>query len=63
MKGCSGLLGACQLIRIVEVQMSTAFSLRISVADGDPGGLRIVERLNCIGKALILAPVSRIQCG
>jgi hypothetical protein len=43
--------------------MSTAFSLRISVADGDPGGLRIVERLNCIGKALILAPVIRFQLG
>lgn len=35
--------------------MSTAkpFSLRIFVADGDPDGLRIVERSNWIGKALI----------
>jgi hypothetical protein len=33
--------------------MSTPFSLRIFVADGDPDGLRIVERSNWIGKALI----------
>lgn len=35
--------------------MSTAkpFSLRIFVADGDPDGLRVVERSNWIGKALI----------
>jgi hypothetical protein len=30
-----------------------AFSLRIFVADGDPDGLRIVERSNWIGKALV----------
>lgn len=30
-----------------------AFSLRIFVADGDPDGLRIVERSNWIGKAVI----------
>jgi hypothetical protein len=29
------------------------FSLRIFVADGDPDGLRIVERSNWIGKALV----------
>jgi hypothetical protein len=29
------------------------FSLRIFVADGDPDGLRVVERSNWIGKALI----------
>jgi hypothetical protein len=29
------------------------FSLRIFVADGDPNGLRLVERSNCIGKALV----------
>ena len=35
--------------------MSTAqpFSLRIFVADGDPDGLRVVERSNWIGKALV----------
>jgi hypothetical protein len=32
---------------------STPFSLRIFVADGDPDGLRVVERSNWIGKALI----------
>lgn len=29
------------------------FSLRIFVADGDPAGLRLVERSNWIGKALV----------
>lgn len=29
------------------------FSLRIFVADGDPDGLRIVERSNWIGKAVV----------
>ena len=33
--------------------MSTPFSLRIFVADGDPDGLRVVERSNWIGKALV----------
>lgn len=33
--------------------MSTPFSLRIFVADGDPDGLRIVEKSNWIGKALL----------
>jgi hypothetical protein len=32
---------------------SNAFSLRIFVADGDPDGLRVVERSNWIGKALM----------
>lgn len=32
---------------------STPFSLRIFVADGDPDGLRIVEKSNWIGKALM----------
>lgn len=31
----------------------TPFSLRIFVADGDPDGLRVVERSNWIGKAVI----------
>ena len=30
----------------------TPFSLRIFVADGDPDGLRIVDKSNWIGKAL-----------
>jgi hypothetical protein len=33
--------------------MSAPFSLRIFVADGDPDGLRVVERSNWIGKALM----------
>ena len=33
--------------------MNTPFSLRIFVADGDPDGLRIVEKSNWIGKALL----------
>jgi len=32
---------------------STPFSLRIFVADGDPDGLRIVDKSNWIGKALV----------
>lgn len=32
---------------------STPFSLRIFVADGDPDGLRVVERSNWIGRALV----------
>ena len=36
-----------------DVSVSNAFSLRIFVADGDPDGLRVVERSNWIGKALI----------
>ena len=33
--------------------MQTPFSLRIFIADGDPDGLRIVEKSNWIGKALV----------
>jgi hypothetical protein len=33
--------------------METPFSLRIFVADGDPDGLRIVDKSNWIGKALV----------
>ena len=33
--------------------MAVPFSLRIFVADGDPDGLRVVERSNWIGKALM----------
>ena len=33
--------------------MRTPFSLRIFVADGDPDGLRIVERSNWVGRALV----------
>jgi hypothetical protein len=33
--------------------MQTPFSLRIFVADGDPDGLRIVERSNWVGRALV----------
>ena len=44
--------------------MQTPFSLRIFVADGDPDGLRIVEKSNWIGKALVfpraLLPISTV---
>jgi hypothetical protein len=33
--------------------MQTPFSLRIFVTDGDPDGLRIVDKPNWIGKALV----------
>ncbi len=33
--------------------MTTPFFLRIFVADGDPDGLRIVERSNLVGRALV----------
>ncbi len=33
--------------------MQTSYSLRIFVADGDPDGLRIVERSNWVGRALV----------
>jgi hypothetical protein len=33
--------------------MQSSFSLRIFVADGDPDGLRIVERSNWVGRALV----------
>jgi hypothetical protein len=33
--------------------MQTTFALRIFVADGDPDGLRIVDKSNWIGKALV----------
>jgi hypothetical protein len=35
------------------MKKTTPFSLRIFVADGDPDGLRLVERSNWIGKAVI----------
>ena len=35
------------------MSQATPFSLRIFVADGDPDGLRLVERSNWIGKAVI----------
>lgn len=35
------------------MSMQTPFSLRIFVADGDPDGLRIVDKSNWIGKALV----------
>jgi hypothetical protein len=38
---------------------TTPFSLSILVADGDPDGLRIVERSNWIGKALVFLRVLR----
>ena len=39
----------------------TLFSLRIFVADGDPDGLRIVDKSNCIGKALVFPRALPLQ--
>jgi hypothetical protein len=33
---------------------SQPFSIRIFVADGDPDGLRVIERFNWNGKALVI---------
>lgn len=35
------------------IYVQTPFSLRTFVADGDPDGLRIVDKSNWIGKALV----------
>lgn len=35
------------------MSLSKPFSLRIFVADGDPDGLRLVERTNWVGKAIV----------
>lgn len=35
------------------MSLSKPFSLRIFVADGDPDGLRLVERSNWVGKAIV----------
>jgi hypothetical protein len=37
------------------------FSLLIFVADGDPDGLRIVERSNWVGRALVFPRVATAQ--
>ena len=39
----------------------TPFSLRIFVADSDPDGLRIVERSNCVGRALVFPRLAMAQ--
>jgi hypothetical protein len=41
--------------------MSQPFSLRIFVADGDPDGLRIVERSNWVGRALVFPRLAMAQ--
>ena len=46
------LLG-CEVLLHLEPTVSQPFSLRIFVADGDPDGLRIVDKSNWIGKALV----------
>ena len=38
-----------------------AFTLRIFVADGDPDGLRIVERSNWVGRALVFPRLAMAQ--
>lgn len=39
--------------------MNPLFSLRILVADGDPDGLRIVDKLHRIGKTLVFPQALR----
>lgn len=39
----------------------TPFSLRIFVADGDPDGLRIVDKSNWIGNGVLVADNGRYQ--
>ena len=41
--------------------MIVPLSLRIFVADGDPDGLRIVEKSNWIGKALVFPRALLLQ--
>ena len=43
--------------------MANPFSLRIFVADGDPDGLRIVERSNWVGRALVFPRAAWAQPG
>ena len=43
------LLG-CEVFLHLEPTVSQPFSLRIFVADGDPDGLRIVDKSNWIGR-------------
>ncbi|OGB10156.1 MAG: hypothetical protein A3E23_22250 [Burkholderiales bacterium RIFCSPHIGHO2_12_FULL_65_48] len=40
---------------------ATPFFLSIFVADGDPNGLRIVDKSNWIGKALVLPRTLLLQ--
>jgi len=42
-----------------DVQLLKLFSLRIFVAEAYPDGLRIVERSNCVGRALVYPRVAR----
>ena len=41
--------------------MNVPFSLRVFVADGDPDGLRIVDKSNWIGKALVFPRALLLQ--
>ena len=41
--------------------MNAPFSLRVFVADGDPDGLRIVDKSNWIGKALVFPRALLLQ--
>ena len=49
------------MFRTPEFTVSQPFSLRISVADGDPDGLRIVDRTNWNGKALVFPRAALAQ--
>jgi hypothetical protein len=41
------------LLNFAQTKLMKPFSLRIFVVDGDPDGLRVVERSNWVGKALV----------
>ncbi len=41
--------------------MNVPFSLRVFVADGDPDGLRIVDKSNWIGTALVFPRALLLQ--
>ena len=43
------------------MSLSPPFSLRIFIADGDPDGLRIVERSNWVGRALVFPRAALAQ--
>lgn len=47
--------------KALKETMQTPFSLRIFVADGDPDGLRIVERSNWVGRALVFPRAALVQ--
>jgi hypothetical protein len=53
LSGRTGQGGVGAVFAYEEQEMNKPFSLRIFVVDGDPEGLRVVERSNWIGRALM----------